>query len=58
MILITARICGNTESRHRKSCGVGKKYVDVTVANEEDCQKSLGIHVDVDVESETGYRQI
>jgi 2-dehydro-3-deoxygluconokinase len=27
------------------------KYVDVTVANEEDCQKSLGIHVDVDVES-------
>ena len=27
------------------------KYVDVGIANEEDCQKSLGIHVDVDVES-------
>ena len=27
------------------------KYVDVGIANEEDCQKSLGIEVDVDVES-------
>lgn len=27
------------------------KYVDVGIANEEDCQKSLGINVDVDVES-------
>ena len=27
------------------------KYVDVGIANEEDCQKSLGIHVDVDVAS-------
>ena len=27
------------------------KYVDVGIANEEDCQKSLGIHVDVDIES-------
>jgi 2-dehydro-3-deoxygluconokinase len=27
------------------------KYVDVAVGNEEDCQKSLGIAVDVDVES-------
>ena len=27
------------------------KYVDVGIANEEDCQKSLGIHVDVDVSS-------
>ncbi len=27
------------------------KYVDVVVANEEDCQKSLGISLDVDVES-------
>jgi 2-dehydro-3-deoxygluconokinase len=27
------------------------KYVDVGIANEEDCQKSLGIQVDVDVES-------
>lgn len=27
------------------------KYVDVGIANEEDCQKSLGISVDVDVES-------
>lgn len=26
------------------------KYVDVAIANEEDCQKSLGIKVDVDVE--------
>lgn len=26
------------------------KYVDVGIANEEDCQKSLGIEVDVDVE--------
>ncbi len=26
-------------------------YVDVGIANEEDCQKSLGIRVDVDVES-------
>ena len=26
------------------------KYVDVAVANEEDCQKSLGVKVDVDVE--------
>ena len=26
------------------------KYVDVGIANEEDCQKSLGIKVDVDVE--------
>ncbi len=26
------------------------KYVDIGVANEEDCQKSLGISVDVDVE--------
>jgi len=29
------------------------KYVDVAVGNEEDCQKSLGINVDVDVESGT-----
>ena len=27
------------------------RYVDVGIANEEDCQKSLGISVDVDVES-------
>ncbi len=27
------------------------EYVDVGIANEEDCQKSLGISVDVDVES-------
>jgi 2-dehydro-3-deoxygluconokinase len=27
------------------------KYVDVAIANEEDVQKSLGIHLDVDVES-------
>ena len=27
------------------------KYVDVGIANEEDCQKSLGITVDVDIES-------
>lgn len=26
------------------------KYVDVAIANEEDCQKSLGVTVDVDVE--------
>ena len=27
------------------------KYVDFAIANEEDCQKSLGVHVDVDVHS-------
>ena len=27
------------------------KYVDVAIGNEEDCQKSLGVTVDVDVES-------
>jgi 2-dehydro-3-deoxygluconokinase len=27
------------------------KYVDYAIANEEDCQKSLGVKVDVDVES-------
>lgn len=27
------------------------KYVDIGIANEEDCQKSLGITVDVDIES-------
>ncbi len=27
------------------------KYVDIAIGNEEDCQKSLGINVDVDVES-------
>ena len=27
------------------------KYVDVTIANEEDCQKCLGIEIDVDVTS-------
>lgn len=27
------------------------RYVDVGIANEEDCQKSLGVSVDVDVES-------
>ena len=27
------------------------KYVDIAVGNEEDCQKSLGIEVDVDVDS-------
>lgn len=27
------------------------KYVDIAVGNEEDCQKSLGIKVDIDVES-------
>ena len=26
------------------------RYADVGIANEEDCQKSLGIHVDVEVE--------
>lgn len=29
------------------------QYVDVGIANEEDCQASLGIHVDVDVHSGT-----
>jgi 2-dehydro-3-deoxygluconokinase len=29
------------------------KWVDVVIANEEDCQKALGIRVDVDVESGT-----
>lgn len=27
------------------------KYVDIAIGNEEDCQKSLGVKVDVDVES-------
>jgi len=27
------------------------KYVDIAIGNEEDCQKSLGIKVDIDVES-------
>ncbi len=27
------------------------KYVDIAIANEEDCQKSIGIEIDVDVES-------
>jgi 2-dehydro-3-deoxygluconokinase len=27
------------------------KYVDIVVGNEEDCQKSLGVKVDIDVES-------
>ena len=27
------------------------KYVDIVIGNEEDCQKSLGIKVDVDIES-------
>ena len=27
------------------------KYVDVAIGNEEDCQKSLGVNIDVDVES-------
>ena len=27
------------------------KYCDVGIANEEDCQKSLGIEIDVSVES-------
>ena len=27
------------------------KYVEVGIANEEDCQKSLGVSVDVDVEA-------
>jgi len=27
------------------------KYTDIAVGNEEDCQKSLGVKVDIDVES-------
>ena len=27
------------------------KYIDIVIANEEDCQKSLGVKVDIDVES-------
>ena len=27
------------------------KYVDIAIGNEEDCQKSLGIKIDIDVES-------
>jgi len=27
------------------------KYIDIAIANEEDCQKSLGVKVDIDVES-------
>ncbi len=35
----------------REVMGELLKFVDVAVGNEEDCQKSLGISVDVDVES-------
>lgn len=31
------------------------KYVDVGIANEEDCQKSLGITADVDADVESGH---
>jgi 2-dehydro-3-deoxygluconokinase len=27
------------------------KYIDIAIGNEEDCQKSLGVKVDIDVES-------
>jgi 2-dehydro-3-deoxygluconokinase len=27
------------------------KYIDIVIGNEEDCQKSLGVKVDIDVES-------
>ena len=27
------------------------KYVDIAIGNEEDCQKSLGIKIDIDIES-------
>ena len=27
------------------------KYVDIAIGNEEDCQKSLGIKIEIDVES-------
>lgn len=27
------------------------KYIDIAIANEEDCQKSLGVKLDIDVES-------
>jgi 2-dehydro-3-deoxygluconokinase len=33
------------------------KYVDVAIANEEDVQKSLGMQVDVDVETGTLHRE-
>jgi len=33
------------------------KYVDIAIANEEDCQEALGIHVDVDVHSGALDRQ-
>jgi 2-dehydro-3-deoxygluconokinase len=29
------------------------KYVDIAVGNEEDCQKSLGVKIDIDIESGT-----
>ena len=31
------------------------KFVDVGIANEEDCRKSLGVSVIVDVESGSGH---
>jgi len=33
------------------------KYVDIAMGNEEDCQKSLGVKVDIDIDVESGELQ-
>ncbi len=50
-ISITGRTFGNGERSRPKSCRNLLKLTDVCIANEEDCQKSINIHVDIDVES-------
>jgi len=34
------------------------KYVDIAMGNEEDCQKSLGVKVDIDIDVESGELQV
>jgi len=50
VILILEKSSGSME-KSEEVMGELMKYVDIALGNEEDCQKSLGVRVELDVNS-------